>query len=148
MYASKLGHLASQFPLSNEPPERPPSSLSSASSQATKGTSGSESQLATSGSSSAAGSSSLRSSTTATSPSSSVISFGAPPKAFVFLVVKATRYTLSSIDVTEKKARGFFQAIVETYNQKRGWRRLLSIYVYSHCDFVKVSSHGQKLKFS
>lgn len=61
----------------------------------------------------------------------------------MFLVIKATRYTLASIDVTEKKARDFFEAIVETYNQKRGWRRLLSIYVYSHCDFVKVSHHRQ-----
>ncbi|KAG6358064.1 hypothetical protein INS49_013948 [Diaporthe citri] len=142
VYASKLSHLASQFPLSNEPPERPPSSLSSDSSQATKATSGSESQSTSSGSSSAAGSSSLRSSTAATSPSSSVISFGTPPKAFVFLVVKASRYILAPIDVTEKKARDFFQAIVENYNVKRGWRRLLSIYVYSHCDFVKIKRYA------
>lgn len=148
VYASKLSHLASQFPLSNEPPERPPSSLSSVSSQATKATSGSESQSTASDSSSVAGSSTLRSSTAATSPSSSVISFGTPPKAFVFLVVKASRYILAPIDVTEKKARDFFQAIVENYNMKRGWwRRLLSIYVYSHCDFVKVSHNG-KLRIS
>lgn len=147
MYASKLSHLASQFPLHNEPPERPPSSLSNSSSQATGTTSGSEAQSKSSGASSAVSSSSLRSSTAATSPSSSVISFGTPPKAFVFLVVKASRYILAPIDVTEKKARDFFQAIVENYNMKRGWRRLLSIHVYSHCDFVKVSYNG-KLKIS
>lgn len=143
VYASKLSHLLSQFPLSNEPPERPSSSLSRASSQDTTTTSGSESQT-TSKCSSVTGSSSLRSSTAATTPNSSVISLGDPPKSFVFLVVKASRYTLAPIDVTEKKARDFFQAIVEKYNQKRGWsRRLLSIYVYSHCDFVKVS-HGER----
>lgn len=147
VYASKLSHLASQFPLHNEPPERPPSSLSNSSSQATGTTSGSEALSKSSGASSAVGSSSLRSSTAATSPSSSVISFGTPPKAFVFLVVKASRYILAPIDVTEKKARDFFQAIVENYNMKRGWRRLLSIHVYSHCDFVKVSYNG-KLKIS
>lgn len=60
----------------------------------------------------------------------------------MFLVVKAGKYTLAPIDVTEKKARDFFQAIIEKYNQKRRWRRLFSIYVYSHCDFVKVSHNG------
>lgn len=140
VYASKLSHLLSQFPLSNEPPARPSSSLSRASSQDTTITSGSESQTTSKCSSSVTGSSGLRSSTAATTPNSSVISLGDPPKLFVFLVVKASRYTLAPIDVTEKKARDFFQAIVEKYNQKRGWsRRLLSIYVYSHCDFVKVS---------
>lgn len=144
VYASKLSRLLSQFPLSNEPPERPPSSLSRSSSQATKATSGSESQTTTTYSSSDTSSSSLRSSTAPTTPNSSVISLGGPPKSYVFLVVKASRYTLTPIDVTEKKARDFFQAIVEAYNQKRGWsRRLLSIYVYSHCDFVKVS-HGER----
>lgn len=146
VYASKLSHLASQFPLSNEPPDRPPSSLSNSSSQATESSSGSRAQSTGSSTLSAAGSSSLRSGTAATSQSSSVICLGTPPKAFVFLVVKASRYTLAPIDVTEKKARDFFQAIVEKYNQKRGWwRRLLSIYVYSHCDFVKVSANGQSL---
>lgn len=72
-----------------------------------------------------------------------MISFGAPPKAFVFLVVKASRYTLAPIEVTGKKARDFFRAIVENYYQKRGWRRLLSIYVYSHCDFIKVGHNRQ-----
>lgn len=144
VYASKLSHLLSQFPLGNEPPERPPSSLSRASSQDTKATGRSESQTTHTCSSSDTGSSNLRSSTAATTPSSSVISLGDPPKSFVFLLVKASRYTLAPIDVTEKKARDFFQAIVEAYNQKRGWsRRLLSIYVYSHCDFVKVS-HGER----
>lgn len=144
-YAFPLTHLAHAFPLSNEPLERPPSSLSNTSSQATGTTSGSEGKSTGSDTVSTAGSSSLGSVTDATSPSSSVISFGTPPKAFVFLVVKAARYTLAPIDVTEKKARDFFQAIVETYNQKRGWRRLLSIYVYSHCDFVKVSHIEQAL---
>ncbi|KAK7700365.1 hypothetical protein SLS64_010973 [Diaporthe eres] len=105
-------------------------------------TSGSEAQSKSSGTSSVVGSSSLRSGTAATSPSSSVISFGTPPKAFVFLVVKASRYILAPIDVTEKKARDFFQAIVENYNMRRGWRRLLSIYVYSHCDFVKIKRYA------
>lgn len=145
VYASKLSHLASQFPLSNEPPDRPPSSLSNSSSQATESSSGSGAQSTGSSALTAAGSSSLRSGTAATSQSSSVISFGTQPKAFVFLVVKTSRYTLAPIYVTEKKARDFFQAIVEHYNQKRGWRRLLSIYVYSHCDFVKVSANGQSL---
>lgn len=145
VYASNLRHLASQFPLSNEPPERPPSSLSNSSSQTTETSSGSGAQSTSSSTLSAAGGSSQRSGTAATSQSSSVISFGTPRKAFVFLVVKASQYTLAPIDVTEKKAREFFQAIVENYNQKRGWRRLLSIYVYSHCDFVKVSASSQSL---
>lgn len=145
VFASKLSHLASQFPLSNEPPDRPSSSLSNSSSQATESSSGSRAQSTGSSTLTAAGSSSLRSGTAATSQSSSVISFGTPPKAFVFLVVKASRYTLVPIDVTEKKARDFFQAIVENYNRRRGWRRLLSIYVYSHRDFVKVSVNGQSL---
>lgn len=150
MYASGLRKLAHQFPLSNEPPGRPPSTLSNTSSQTTgttSGTSGSEAHSTFSDSSSARGSSSLPTGTAATSPSSSVIAFGNPPKAFVFLVVKAARYTLAPIDVTEKKARDFFQAIVDNYNQKRGWRRLLSIYVYSHCDFVKVGDSGHPGKF-
>lgn len=138
VYASRLSHLASRFPLSNDPQERPQSTLSSSSSQASDTTRGSGESSTVSGAASASGGSSLRSSTAATSPSSSVISFGAPPKAFVFLVVKASRYTLAPIEVTGKKARDFFRAIVENYNQKRGWRRLLSIYVYSHRDFVKV----------
>lgn len=145
VYASKLSHLAAQFPVGNGPPERPPSSLSNSSSQATgtiSSSSGSEAHSTFSGSP-ATGSSSLRPSTAATSPSSSVISFGTPRKSFVFLVVKASRYILAPIDVTEKKARDFFEAIVENYNQRRGWRRLLSIYVYSHCDFVKVSGGGK-----
>jgi hypothetical protein len=146
VYASKLSHLPSQYPLSNEFSGRPPSSLSRASSQATRATSGSESQSKSSNSASAAGSSSLQSSTASTSPSSSVISFGTPAKAFVFLVVEASRYTLAPIDVTEKKARDCFQAIVENYNLKRGWwRRVLSIYVYSHSEFVKASHDKRTL---
>lgn len=145
VYASKLRHLASQFPLSNVLPDLPPAPLGSRSYVDTETTSGSEAQAADLGAASGAGSSILRNATAATSPSSSVIPLSTPPKAFVYMVVKASRYTLAQIDVTEKNARGFFQAIVENYNQKRGWRQLLSIYVYSHCDFVKVNGNGQDL---
>ncbi|KAL1859658.1 hypothetical protein Daus18300_009523 [Diaporthe australafricana] len=46
------------------------------------------------------------------------------------------------MDVTKKDARVFFKAIVDNYNQKRGWRRLLSVCVYSHCDFVKLQRYS------
>ncbi|KAI3392424.1 hypothetical protein diail_5703 [Diaporthe ilicicola] len=142
IYASKLSQLASQFPLSNELPVRPPSSLSNSSSQASETTTGSEGQSTDFGASSTSGSSSLHSGTAATSPGSSVVSFASPRKAFVFLVVKAGTYTLAPIDVTQKTARDFFKAIVDNYKHKRGWRRLLSIYVYSHSDFVKIRRYS------
>lgn len=46
---------------------------------------------------------------------------------------------LSSMKVTDKNARRFFQDLVVRYGQHRGFlRRVFSIFVYSHCDFVKV----------
>lgn len=82
--------------------------------------------------------------TSVTSPSSRnsvVVALDDVTKSFVLLLVlKASRYDLASIDVTDMTARDFFKTIVQEYNEKRGvWRRFFSIFVYSHCDFMKVS---------
>lgn len=55
---------------------------------------------------------------------------------------------LSSINVIGKDTREFFQELIIQYCQHRGFlRRLLSIFVYSHCDFVKVMFRPFKARY-
>lgn len=80
---------------------------------------------------------------TKTAPSSTgsvVVNIGGNVQGFVSLLVyRSSRFVLASIDITEKDAREFFRDIVTRYQQEKGvLRRIFSIFVYSHCDFVKV----------
>lgn len=59
---------------------------------------------------------------------------------FVFILVLDSRYHLVTTEVSKMTSRDFFQALTAGYNTHRGvLRRLFSIFVYSHCDFVQVS---------
>lgn len=128
------------------PTDRPRRSLSNASSQGARSIQSVESSSTnTSGGKSA---SSLPSSANSaiTFPddgNDSVVNFGTGTRRYiyVFLLVKATEYTLDTIDVSSMKARDFFQALRAAYNRHRGlWRRSFSVFVYNHCDFIKVWS--------
>lgn len=60
---------------------------------------------------------------------------------FVFILVLDSRYHLITTEVSKMTSRDFFQALIAGYNTHRGiLRRIFSIYVYSHCDFVQVSN--------
>lgn len=66
---------------------------------------------------------------------------------FVFILVLDSRYHLVTTEVSKMTSRDFFQALTAGYNTHRGvLRRLFSIFVYSHCDFVQVSK-GLLLSF-
>ncbi|KAJ4387625.1 hypothetical protein N0V93_008222 [Gnomoniopsis smithogilvyi] len=87
--------------------------------------------------------------TSVTSPSSRnsvIVTLDDDARSFVFLLVlRTSRYVLSSIDVTEMKAREFFETIVQKYNGNRGfWRRTFSIFAYSHCDFMKIKRYRKR----
>lgn len=59
---------------------------------------------------------------------------------FVFVLVLDSRYHLVTTEVSKMTSRDFFQALTAGYNTHRGvLRRIFSIFVYSHCDFVQVS---------
>lgn len=90
------------------------------------------------------GSSRASVSTAPSSTGSTAITLDFDTHAFVHLLVRAAdRYVLSPINVTGKDAREFFQDLILRYRQHRGFlRRFLSIFVYSHCDFVKVNTRG------
>lgn len=91
-------------------------------------------------------SSSSSSANTAITPPDSVVDFGTGPRRYiyVFLLTKASEHTLDTIDVSSMESRDFFQALRAIYNKHRGfWRRAFSVFVYNHCDFIKV-----RLKFS
>lgn len=87
-------------------------------------------------------------STAPSSADSTGITIDFNTQAFVHLLVqKGGRYVLSSMKVTDKDARGFFQDLVVRYGRHRGFlRRIFSIFVYSHCDFVKVK-YGRVFKY-
>lgn len=60
---------------------------------------------------------------------------------FVFILVLDSRYHLITTEVSKMTSREFFQALMAGYNTHRGvLRRIFSIFVYSHCDFVQVST--------
>lgn len=79
--------------------------------------------------------------TAPSSTGSTTITLEFDTQAFIHLLVrKAGRYVLSPMDVTHQDARDFFQDLIIRYHQHRGLlRRIFSIFVYSHCDFVKVN---------
>lgn len=60
----------------------------------------------------------------------------------VFLTIKrGTYYRLAQLDVTGIKDKAFFSKLKQQYRSHRGRLRCwLSIYVYDHCEFYKVSS--------
>lgn len=143
-YASELQRIFNNFPLStsgnNGPIDRSTRSLSNASSHGGRSTqSADSSSMGSSGAQSA--SSSLSSANTAITPPDSVVDFGTGPRRYiyVFLLTQASEYTLDTIDVSSMEARDFFQALRAIYNKHRGfWRRAFSVFVYNHCDFIKV----------
>lgn len=120
--------------------DRSTRSLSIASSQGGRSTQSSDSSsMGSSGVQSASSSSS--SANTAMTPPDSVVDFGTGPRRYiyVFLLTKASEYKLDTIDVSSMEARNFFQALRAIYNKHRGfWRRAFSLFVYNHCDFIKV----------
>lgn len=64
---------------------------------------------------------------------------------FVFILVLDSRYHLITTDVSEMSSLDFFQALTAEYNGHRGFlRRMFSIFVYSHCDFVQVKRWAPK----
>lgn len=86
-------------------------------------------------------SSSSSSADTVITPPDSVVDFGTGPRRYiyVFLLSKASEYKFDTIDVSSMEARDFFQALRAMYNKHRGfWRRAFSVFVYNHCDFIKV----------
>lgn len=143
-YANELQRIFNNFPLSTSgshgPIDRSTRSLSNASSHGGRSTqSADSSSMGSSGLQSASSSSS--SANTAITPPDSVVDFGTGPRRYiyVFLLTKASEYTLDTIDVSSMGARDFFQALRAIYNKHRGfWRRAFSVFVYNHCDFIKV----------
>lgn len=68
---------------------------------------------------------------------------------FVFILVLDSRYHLITTDVSEMSSLDFFQALTAEYNAHRGFlRRMFSIFVYSHCDFVQVRGAPRFLRLS
>lgn len=58
---------------------------------------------------------------------------------YVFVLIMTSEYALDTINVGSMKAREFFQALRTSYKIHRGlWRRIFSVFVYNHCDFVKI----------
>lgn len=146
-YAALFRQLISQYPTAhykNNPNQLKSHSVSQVSSQSLSGDSTSSSDTQSVGSvDSTEGSSGQASVSTApSSTGSTTITLDFSTQTFVHLLVrKADRYLLSSIKVKDKDARGFFQDLVVRYHRHRGYlRRIFSIFVYSHCDFVKVST--------
>lgn len=61
---------------------------------------------------------------------------------FVFILVFDSRFHLVTTDVSKMASQDFFQALKASYNAHRGiLRRIFSIFVYSHCDFVQVRKY-------
>ncbi|KAL1880653.1 hypothetical protein Daus18300_001265 [Diaporthe australafricana] len=78
-----------------------------------------------------------------TGGNSSVVTMDEEVRSFIsMLVFKSSRYALVSIEVTKMNARDFFRDLVKRYHKERGLlRRVFSIFIYSHCEFVKVKRH-------
>ncbi|KAL1863914.1 hypothetical protein Daus18300_008063 [Diaporthe australafricana] len=71
----------------------------------------------------------------------SVVDFSNGPRQYiyVFLLIKTSEYILETMDVSSMTARDFFQALKATYKKHRSlWRRAFSVFVYNHCDFIKI----------
>ncbi|KAG8158120.1 hypothetical protein KVR01_011881 [Diaporthe batatas] len=147
-FANLFQRLASEYPMAhcNSDPIQPiglyaPRSLctnpsgSSSSSTDTPSVIGSDST--------GGGSSRASVSTAPSSTGSTTITVDFDRQTFVHLLVrKGDQYVLSPMKVTEGDARGFFQDLIVRYQRQRGFlRQFLSIFVYSHCDFVKVKHH-------
>lgn len=148
-YGNLFGQLASEYPIShydNNPIQLDRLSVPQTPSNASSGDSSSSADTQSSdGSDSTDGGSSRASVSTAPSSSgSTAITLDFDTHTFVHLLVRAAdRYVLSPINVTGKDAREFFQDLIIHYRQHRGFlRRVLSVFVYSHCDFVKVDTRG------
>lgn len=151
-YANELKRIFDSFPLSlgdsSGHIDRPQSSLGNNSSQGTRSTQSLNSSSMNSGGGQSASSASSTAKPAITPPES-VVDFGTGSRRYiyVFLLMKASEYTLDTIDVRSMKPRDFFQALRTTYNKHRGLlRRALSVFVYNHCDFIKVrSGHLRKI---
>ncbi|KAH9893104.1 hypothetical protein F4778DRAFT_749708 [Xylariomycetidae sp. FL2044] len=58
---------------------------------------------------------------------------------YVFLLVKSSLSYLVNMDVSKMRAMDFFKDLITQYAEKRGMLRYwFSIYVYNHCDFVRI----------
>lgn len=148
-FVSLFRQLASDYPLShydNNPIQLDMISVPQTPSNTSSGDSSSSADTQSSdGSDSTGGGSSRASVSTAPSSShSTAITLDFDTHAFVPLLVRAAgRYVLVPTNVTGKDTREFFQDLILHYRQHRGFlRRFLSIFVYSHCDFVKVNTRG------
>lgn len=148
-FGSLFWQLASEYPISyydNNPIQLDRLSVPQTPSNTSLGDSSSsaETQSVNGSESTGGGSSRVSVSTAPSSTGSTAITLDFDTHAFVHLLVRAAdRYVLSPINVTGKDARGFFQGLILQYRQHRGFlRRFLSIFVYSHCDFVKVNTRG------
>lgn len=146
-YADLFRQLISQYSTThynNNPIQLNSLSVPKAPSQSSSGDSTSSSDAQSVGSVDSTDGSSVQASvsTGPSSTGSTTITLDFNTQAFVHLLVrKADRYILSSIKVTDKDSRGFFRDIIVRYHRHRGFiRRIFSIFVYSHCDFVKVST--------
>lgn len=78
--------------------------------------------------------------TSISSVNSSTVNLDVEVQAFVFLLVKASRFQLAQIEVAKIKALDFFKGLINTYSELRSlWRYWFWVSIYSHCDFVRVS---------
>ncbi|OTA55095.1 hypothetical protein K449DRAFT_453147 [Hypoxylon sp. EC38] len=58
---------------------------------------------------------------------------------YVFIIIKASGSKLVQLEVANMKAVEFFRNLTAQYKQTRGFfRTWFSIYVYNHCDFVRI----------
>ena len=146
-YANLFQQLASKYPTAhsdNNPIQLHKLSVPQTSSNTSSGESSSsgDTQSVDSSSSTDGGGSRASVSTAPSSTGSTAVTLDFDTQVFVHLLVRnADRFLLSSMNVTNKDARAFFQDLIIRYHQKRGLlRRIFSIFVYSHCDFVKVNA--------
>lgn len=146
-YANLFQRLVNQYPMvhyGNKPTlstglcvPRSPSPISSGSSSSSADTQSVDSLVSTGGRNSRG---SVSTAPSSTGPTTVTLDFDR--QTFVHLLIrKGHRYVVSPMKATDADARGFFQDLIVRYRQQRGtFRRFLSIFVYSHCDFVKVNS--------
>lgn len=151
-HAEKLAELAHKYPVRQLNPDAialdrlaNPTTPSGSSSKGSSSSTGMDSQSI--GNSASAGDSGAHVSTAPSSTGSVIVTLGQDTPAFVFLLFqKSSRYVLTSMEVTRKNALEFFLDLAIRYRAERGFfRRVFSIFVYSHCEFAKVR---QSISFS
>ncbi|KAI1413430.1 hypothetical protein F5Y13DRAFT_161266 [Hypoxylon sp. FL1857] len=67
------------------------------------------------------------------------ITIEGPDLKYVFIIIKTSNSKLVQVEVNDMKAVEFFRSLKAQYLRTRGFfRSWFSIYVYNHCDFVKI----------